>query len=104
MEAFLLAFDSNLKPVVGQQVTIGPGSGAPARARLHLLIAQAERGNCDLVAHAGAASFVYSNDAFIGADGARYSLPRLEHLMAGLGRLTFTAVPPGEGTRYTGTL
>jgi len=103
MEAFLLAFDSNLKPVVGQQVTIGLGSGEQARARLELLIAQAERGNCDLVAQAGATSFVYSNDAFTGADGARYSTARLEDVMAGMRPLTFTAVPPGEGVRYTGT-
>jgi len=28
MEAFLLAFDTNLKPVVGQQVTLASGRGA----------------------------------------------------------------------------
>jgi hypothetical protein len=98
MEAFLLAFDSNLKPVVGQQVTIGLDSGAQTRARLQLLIAQAERGNCDLVARAGAASFVYGNGVFTAADGAGLTLARLELRMAITGPVTFTAVPPGEGT------
>jgi len=99
MESFLLAFDSNLKPVVGQQVTIGLVPGVQTRARLQLLIAQADRGNCDLVAHAGAASFVYSNSVFIGADGASYPLARLEQRIAVTGPLTFTAVPPGEAAR-----
>jgi DNA-binding beta-propeller fold protein YncE len=99
MESFLLAFDSNLKPVVGQQITVTRGSGSELRSRLQLLIGQAARGNCDLVAHAGADSFVYSNGVFIGADGASYELARLELREVAAGPLTFTAVPPGEGTR-----
>ena len=41
VEAFVLAFDSNFLPIVGQQVTLGPRSGADAAARLDLLQAQA---------------------------------------------------------------
>jgi len=98
MEGFLLAFDSNLKPVVGQQVTIGLGTRGSALARLQLLIAQTERGNCDLVAHAGATSFVYSNGGFTAADGTTYSVARLEQRLGVTGPVTFTAVPPGEGS------
>ena len=99
MESFLLAFDSNLKPVVGQQVTIGAGTSGQARARLQLLIAQAERGNCDLVAHAGTTSFVYRGGVFVGADGSRDSLAQLEQRALRHGAVTFTAVPPGEGAQ-----
>ena len=94
MESFLFAFDSNLKPVVGQQVTIAAGAPASARARLQLLIAQADRGNCDLVAHVGASGLVYRGGMFVGADGARETLAQLAHPA---GAVTFTAVPPGEG-------
>lgn len=96
MESFLLAFDSNLKPVVGQQVTVGAGSTAGARARLQLLIAQAQAGNCDLVAQTGTRGSVYRDGVFVAADGARESLARLEQRAQGT-PVTFTAVPPGDG-------
>jgi hypothetical protein len=99
MEAFLLAFDSNLKPVVGQQVTLGADASAHARARLALLIAQAEQGSCDLVAHIADRDLVYRAGVFVGADGAIDSLGRLEQRALLRGPVTFTAVPPGEGPR-----
>jgi len=46
MEAFMLAFDSNLKPMVGQQLTLHGTSGNDAFLRL--LLAAAARGQCDL--------------------------------------------------------
>jgi hypothetical protein len=46
MESFMLAFDSNLKPMVGQQLTVAPGaSSGPA---LRTLLASASRGHCDV--------------------------------------------------------
>jgi hypothetical protein len=97
MESFLFAFDSNLTPVVGQEVTIGIGATAQALARLQVLIAQAERGNCDLVAHAGGSELVYRG-------GPRDSIARLQQ-RALLGTpVTFTAVPPGEGARAGGAV
>jgi len=99
MEAFLLAFDTNLKPVVGQQVTLGAGASAQARARLDLLIGQAEHGNCDLVAHLADRSLVYRAGVFVGAGGAIESLAHLEQRALVRGPVTFTAVPPGEAAR-----
>ncbi len=50
-ESFMLAFDSNLAPIVGQQVTLTAGSGADVHARIDLLEARAAAGECDLVVH-----------------------------------------------------
>ncbi|HKO94019.1 MAG TPA: hypothetical protein VJU61_22850, partial [Polyangiaceae bacterium] len=46
MEAFMLAFDSNLKPSVGQQLTLHGTSGDDALLRQLLRVAA--RGQCDL--------------------------------------------------------
>ena len=54
--AFLIAFDSDVAPIVGQQVTLDDTAGAGAEARLDLLIAQDDVEQpapaCDLVAQA----------------------------------------------------
>ena len=50
LEAFMLAFDSNLAPIVGQQATLTAASGADVQARIDLLEARAAAGECDLVA------------------------------------------------------
>jgi hypothetical protein len=39
VEQFMLAFDSDLAPVVGQQVTLSSENAAAARPRIDLLIA-----------------------------------------------------------------
>ena len=46
----MLVFDSNLKPVVGQQVTLRSSNHGVAVQRLALLAARADRGDCDLTA------------------------------------------------------
>ncbi len=51
MEAFMLAFDSNLAPIVGQQATLAAWSGADAQARVDLLEARAAAGECEVVVH-----------------------------------------------------
>jgi hypothetical protein len=46
LESFMLAFDTNLKPMVGQQLTLT--SGHPDDARLAPLLAAAAAGDCNL--------------------------------------------------------
>lgn len=99
MEDFVMAYDSNMKPIVGQQVTLSASSGAPASARLQLLLAQAGLGNCDLVAHARDHGFAYLSGEFVRDDGVHFSLASLEQRVIAGGPVTFTAVPPGEGVR-----
>jgi DNA-binding beta-propeller fold protein YncE len=50
MEAFVLAYDSNLAPIVGQQVTLSATSSAVEDARLTLLEQRAAAGECEVVA------------------------------------------------------
>lgn len=96
VEDFIFAFDSNLKPIVGQQVTLGPASPSGAAERLTLLISQAEAGHCDLVAHFGDRGAVYDAGSFLRDDGVVLSVATLRALPV---PITFTAVPPGEGRR-----
>ena len=49
LEQFILAFDTDLAPVVGQQVTRNRRSDATVDARIDLLVARAAAGECDLV-------------------------------------------------------
>jgi DNA-binding beta-propeller fold protein YncE len=104
--AFMMAFDSNLASVVGQQITMTPFNTSSASPRLDLLEAQATAGSCDLVAKSGAVAgvdvgFLYGNGAW---QPSSMSLPAisdaaLRALVARGATLTFTCVPPGEGVR-----
>jgi sugar lactone lactonase YvrE len=104
--SFVLAYDSNLKPVVGQQATLTSVPEATTDARIALLKARADAGECDLVVKGRVLlrekGYVYTNGAF----RSDWSLepPLSEAALRWLvGRftdaLTFTCVPPGSGFR-----
>ena len=109
--SFMMAYDSNMKPIVGQQATLtaANGSRSDVLGRLALLEAQAVAGHCDLVVkgvvdgkatgftYVAAANSFTADRAQLGALGDA----ALRALVSG-GRsdaLTFTAVPPGSGWR-----
>ncbi len=105
LESFMYAFPSNLKPIVGQQITLTASNGAVVGGRIALLEQQAAAGNCDLVAKAGLPDrehgFVYAGGRFV-AD--RKGAPPLSDaavrgLATGKWTVTFTCVPPGSGVR-----
>jgi hypothetical protein len=106
IETFMLAFDSNLAPIVGQQATLAASAGADVQARIDLLEARAAAGECDLVVHGrthdGAVGYLYdpSTGKFL-PDRARSRALTDAALRARAceGELTFTAVPPGNGRR-----
>lgn len=108
IEAFLLAFDTGTAPAVGAQQTVdGANSNAPAVvARVATLMAQADAGGVDLVAKGRVAGlargYVYAGGGAFESDRAA-DAPILEstlRALAGPGaEITFTAVPPGNGTR-----
>jgi DNA-binding beta-propeller fold protein YncE len=103
--SFLLAYDSNLAPIVGQQVTLTSQDRGTANARIDLLEARANAGECDLVVKGHFLNqdvgWLYTNGAF---QFSYSSVPPLgDQLLRGLASdwlpLTYTCVPPGEGAR-----
>ncbi|HEY0480183.1 MAG TPA: hypothetical protein VGD37_21830 [Kofleriaceae bacterium] len=113
IEQFVLAFPSDLNPVVGQQVTVTPAnaSRADVQARLNLLVQRAAvtspRPECELVAKAvlgtQATGWVMNATQSFVPDGSGEAAVSLQGLLdqaqtAGA-PVTFTCVPPGNGTR-----
>jgi hypothetical protein len=114
---FMLAFDSDLAPIVGQQVTLTNANASAVNARIDLLIQRAkvnfvskELGGatkeCDLVAKVALAGSLkgYLLDPgagdFVAADGTRRTDASLRALAATTGQeVTYTCVPPGSGRR-----
>jgi hypothetical protein len=104
---FMHAFDSDLKPIVGQQVTLGTANATAAGPRITLLITRAAAGDCELTVKgvlAGEArgwlrlpSGVFQGDRTSEATLTDAQL-RAHAATAGQER-TYLCVPPGSGTR-----
>jgi DNA-binding beta-propeller fold protein YncE len=118
VEQFMLAFDSDLAPIVGQQVTLTSQNAGAVGPRIALLEQRAAMPftskilggtvtECDLVAtvvQAGAVKgYLYhpSSTVFVPGDGtASFSDGALRALAAVPGQeVTYTCVPPGSGLR-----
>ncbi len=117
LEAFILAFPTNLAPIVGQQVTLTSSSGADVQARVDLLIARAgtlfamqgadAATECDLVVKGtiGGVARGWLRTAGGGFRSDRAAEPEisdaaLRGLAAVAGQeLTYTCAPPGSGVR-----
>jgi hypothetical protein len=113
MERFVLAFDSNLAPIVGQQITLTSTNGATVGPRIDLMIARAAATPSECVV---VAKGVVLNGTIWEQRGA-YRLPSgsfrtdrtseplltdgtLRGLAATPGQeLTYTCAPPGSGVR-----
>ena len=107
LETFMMAFDSNLAPIVGQQVTRTGTNAGVANPRIDLLVARANAGECDLVVKGRLAS-VDRGAVYIG--GGEFLTDRvadppitdaaLRALANTSGQeITYTCVPPGSGVR-----
>lgn len=107
VEQFQLVFPSNLRPVVGQQVTITANSTAATHARADLLVAQAEVGDSELVVKAMIGGeprgwYLSAADTFTSDRSAEATLTDSAlRAQANLAEqeLTYTAVPVGSGMR-----
>ena len=106
--AFMLAMDSDLLPVVGQQVTWRPGAPDAVEARLNLLkqlaLTKTPRAACDLVARANSDGNSYTgllqNDGtWQMRNGAVLGDTALRSLATVSQPLSFTCAPPGDGKR-----
>jgi len=100
---FMLAFDSNLRPIVGQQVTAAADNRAAALVRLQLMMDRADAGDCDLVAKGGGRGYLYLGQGNFRPDRHKDGPVTASSLLdlAGIpgGEVTFTCVPPGSGHR-----
>ena len=108
VEAFVMAFDSGIAPAVGLQVTVnGENKISPTvTERISLLMAEADRGNCDLVVKgiyaSGGRGFVYVGNGMFQPDRQSESSVSWQTLVQAAGKgseLTFTGVPVGSGRR-----
>jgi DNA-binding beta-propeller fold protein YncE len=114
---FMMAFDSDLAPIVGQQITLHAGNAMAAGQRIDLMVQRAktpfvskELGGtvteCDLIASVveGGARKGYWLDvgsgSFVDALGAPRTDAALRALAATPGQeVTYTCAPPGSGKR-----
>jgi DNA-binding beta-propeller fold protein YncE len=107
MEQFMLAFDTNLAPIVGQQVTLTAHNVGAVAPRIQLLKDRAEAGECELVAK-GRVSHVEAGFLYLGGGrfkSDRQAVPPVQDstlraaVVAGDGVLTYTCTPRGSGQR-----
>ncbi|HEU4407391.1 MAG TPA: beta-propeller fold lactonase family protein [Polyangiaceae bacterium] len=104
---FVFAFDSNLRPIVGQQVTLASDNAAAAGPRVDLMRQRDEAGECELVAKANVAGFelgffYLGGGAFTTSFAAAPALAdaQLRQLAQAAGApVTYTCAPPGSGFR-----
>jgi hypothetical protein len=114
VEQFVLAFPSDLAPIVGQQVTLRNNNGAGAHPRIDLMIQRAgttypslrfgaTAPECDLIVKASLggvargwvreASGLFRDDTNVTITDAAL------RALVSQGPLTYTCAPPGSGTR-----
>lgn len=107
VESFVLAFPSNMAPIVGQQITLTAANAMVTGARVDLLKSRANVGECDLVAKTG---LLGSELGFFYVGSGTFvpnfvSLPpvsdaQLRQAATALNRpVTYTCTPPGSGER-----
>ena len=105
---FVLAADSNLAPIVGQQVTLSLRSGTTDEQRLDLVEQRAlvtqPRPECDLIVRGVIEgqrfSALYVGEKYQDSNGARHTSGALRALVkTGDNVLTFTCTPVGSGSR-----
>jgi DNA-binding beta-propeller fold protein YncE len=107
VEQFMFVFDSNVAPIVGQQVTQSPSSNAAVTTRISLLVARAAAGECDVVVKGVLGGLprgwyrlpggTFQSDR---STEAPVSLATLQTQAGVPGQeRTFTCVPPGSGER-----
>jgi hypothetical protein len=106
--AFVLAMDSDLAPVAGQQVTWRPDSPSAVDARLQLLRERAAvvspRPECDLMVRGSIDGTAYAgllqpDGNWLMRGGATRTDTALRALATAAQPLTFTCLPPRSGRR-----
>jgi hypothetical protein len=105
VEAFLMVMDSNVAPAVGQQVTLRKGNVGASAARVALLTARAQAGDCELTVKTRLfgreAGFLYQANGKLAPDvqGVPPVPVQLLVALAAVEPVSFTCVPLGSGQR-----
>ncbi|MEW6268693.1 MAG: hypothetical protein AB1689_05275 [Thermodesulfobacteriota bacterium] len=107
LEQFILAFDTELFPAVGQQITLTSGNAATVNPRINLLIARAGTTpvQCDVVVKGNVAgeqrgAYLTGGSFQTDRDGETLTDAQVRALATTPGQeLTYTCVPPGSGER-----
>lgn len=106
---YSLVFDSNLKPIVGQQVTLAADNSAVAGPRIDLLVARGLAGDCDLIAWSSSSTTGTAVSArllptgnFKLSAGVEWSDAQIRAQVSSTGDpVTYTCVAPGDGIRIS---
>lgn len=107
---FNMVIDSNLKPIVGQQISLTQNNAAAANPRVDLLIARSLAGDCDLVAWSSTAANGVVSARLLPAGNFKTSLPGnpnvsdafIRNRVATTGEpVTYTCTAPGDGIRIS---
>ena len=106
--SFVLAFDTDFAPIVGQQLTWRPGANESTETRLNLLKAQAQvttpRPACDLVARGtfdglAMSALLQTDGNWLMRGGGTKTEAALRQLATVSQPITFTCLPPRTGRR-----
>jgi DNA-binding beta-propeller fold protein YncE len=98
LEQFVLAFDSNFAPIVGQQITLTSTSSTAVGDRMTLLLARDDLGECEVVAKVTIAGV--ARGAYRLANGL-FQMDRVHDAPLSDAALRALAVTPGQELTYT---
>ena len=105
MESLMLAFDSNLKPIVGQQITVNAFTVDKGLDRILLMIFQSHQQVCDLVVNSSDGDYLYLGEGLFQAEykGEILSSSELYQTIKFSPKhdYTFMCAPPGSGLRLS---
>jgi hypothetical protein len=106
LESFMMAYDTNLAPIVGQQVTLTGSNASVVNPRITLLKQRAFAGECDLVVYGNVngtkVGFLYQPLTGLFERDRQFTLPYTESQLRAQTSstpLTFMAVPRKSGRR-----
>jgi len=97
VEAFVMAMDSEMAPIVGQQITLDHTNAALVGARIDVLLTRAGVGECDVIVK-GPVGGQMRGWAF---DGSRFLSDRIAEPPLGDTALRAVATTPGQPLTYT---
>ncbi|KPJ94378.1 MAG: hypothetical protein AMJ53_05370 [Gammaproteobacteria bacterium SG8_11] len=104
LEQYLMVFDTNFFPIMGQQVTLSENNNKEGvKSRIKLLMDRADRGECELIARSnGDDGYLYIGGGSFKTNKAADDLVtagQLRAMATGSMTVTYTCTPPGSGMR-----